>query len=137
MTRNHMTWRVKNRQLLNVRVKCISLRLNKQVTKRSLSIWSLLRRDIDRRILICKEESTLRVLRMWTSLLKLRTSKTRLEWEKIRSFKTERNLMELDTPTLLSLITIQTCRQRLTLSTITLESCHCKTRTWPKNLIIS
>lgn len=137
LTRKLMTWRVKSKQWLSVKLKFISLRPNKQAIKRNWNTWKHLRRDIDKRILICKEELTLKDQRTWTSQLKSKTLKLRLEFVRIKSFKIERNLMVPDTQILLFLITIQTSNLKSMPWTITLEYSLYKMMTWLKSLTTS
>lgn len=115
LTRKLMTSRARRPPLLNVRVKSISLRLNKHHIKKNQNTLSHLRRDIDQKMLICKEESIKREVKTQIFQPQSRTLSQRLEFVKRLSFLTERNQMVPDTQTQLSSTTILTYNLRLTL----------------------
>jgi hypothetical protein len=73
--------------LQRLRARSTSSRLNKPVTKRSLSILRPLKRDTDKKTQIFKGELTLKVPRTWTWVLPLKTLNRRSVSEKTRSSK--------------------------------------------------
>ena len=115
LTRKLMTSRARRPQQLNVKVKYTSLRLNKRLIKKNQSTLSHLRRDIDQKMLICKEESIKREVKTQIYQPQSKTLSQRLESVKRLSSLIERSLMVLDTQILLSSITTPTCNLRLTL----------------------